>query len=72
VVVLDPDEPADRRGSRRRVRTGPRDDLVSVPLRENLTVHIANLPLDLSQQEARRIAGVIEALARPEGKTGGA
>jgi len=52
--------------------TGPRDDLVSVPLRENLTVHIANLPLDLSQQEARRIAGVIEALARPEGKTGGA
>jgi hypothetical protein len=45
--------------------TGQRDDLVSVPLREGVTVHIANLPLDLSAHEARRIAGVIEALARP-------
>jgi len=46
--------------------SGRRDDLVSVPLRENLTIYISNLPLDLSRQEARRIAGVIEALARPE------
>jgi hypothetical protein len=50
--------------------TGHRDDMVSVPLRENLTVHIANLPLDLSAQEAKRIAGVIEALARPAAKGG--
>jgi hypothetical protein len=51
--------------------SGPRDELLSVPLRENVTVHIANLPLDLSAQEARRIAGVIEALARPAGKPDG-
>lgn len=49
-----------------------RPDLISVPLRENVTVFIANLPLDLSEQEAQRIAGVIEALARtaPTGRTG--
>jgi len=40
-------------------------------LRENVTVHIANLPLNLSAQEARRIAGVIEALALQDGEPDG-
>ena len=45
-----------------------RSDLVAVPLRENVTVYVANLPLDLSAQEAKRITGVIEALAQPAAK----
>lgn len=40
-------------------------DLVSVPLREAVTVYVANLPLDLTAQEARKIAKVIEAMAQP-------
>ena len=51
--------------------SGPGSDLLSVPLRENVTVHIANLPLNLSAQEARRIAGVIEALALQDGEPDG-
>ena len=49
-----------------------KSDLISVPLREDVTVYITNVPLDLSPQEAKRITGVIEALARPEGTTDGA
>jgi hypothetical protein len=37
--------------------------LVSIPLREGRSVFVQNLPLDLTEQEARKIAGVIEALA---------
>lgn len=39
-----------------------RRDMLSVPLREGVTVYITQLPLDLSTDEARRIAGVIGAL----------
>lgn len=43
-------------------------DLVAVPLREDRTVYVQNLPLDLSLQEARKISRVILALARdPDG-----
>ena len=37
--------------------------LVSIPLRAGKSVFVQNLPLDLTEQEARKIAGVIEALA---------
>lgn len=40
-------------------------DLISVPLRETVTVYVSNLPLDLSAAEARKIAKVIEAMAQP-------
>lgn len=42
-----------------------RKDYVTVPLREDLTVYISNLPLDLSTEEAGRISRVVMALARP-------
>lgn len=37
--------------------------LVSIPLREGKSVFVQNLPLDLTEEEARKIARVIEALA---------
>jgi len=44
-----------------------RKDHVVVPLREDVTVYVANLPLDLSEAEADRIARVVKALAVPDG-----
>ena len=38
-----------------------------VPLRDDVTVYVANLPLDLSEAEAERIARVVKALAVPDG-----
>ncbi|MBD8526712.1 hypothetical protein IFO71_13295 [Pseudoxanthomonas sp. CAU 1598] len=38
--------------------------LLSIPIREDLSVFVHNLPLDLNAEEASRIARVIEALAR--------
>lgn len=41
-------------------------DIFPVPLREDLVVYLQNVPLDLSQSEARKIAAVINALAVPD------
>ena len=41
-------------------------DIFPVPLREDLVVYLQNIPLDLSQAEARKIAAVVQALALPE------
>lgn len=38
-------------------------DIFSIPLRDDKTVYIQNLPLDLTPQEARKIGKVIEALS---------
>jgi len=43
-----------------------RKDYVSVPLREDVTVYVTNLPLDLSAAEARKISRVVAALALPD------
>lgn len=44
-----------------------RRDMLAVPLREGVTVYVTHLPLDLSSEEAERLAGVIRALVvRPE------
>jgi hypothetical protein len=40
-------------------------DIVSIPLRDDRTIFIQNLPLDLTEYEAARIAKVIQALAQP-------
>lgn len=40
-------------------------DIISIPLREDRTVYVQNLPLDLSLREAQKISRVIEALAQP-------
>ena len=39
-------------------------DLVAVPLREDRTVYVQNLPLDLTLREAKKISRVIQALAQ--------
>lgn len=41
-------------------------DIFPVPIREDLVVYLQNIPLDMSQAEARKIAAVIQALALPE------
>ena len=45
-------------------------DIVSVPLRDDRTVFIQNLPLDLTALEAERISKVIKALAQPSRQDG--
>jgi hypothetical protein len=39
--------------------------IVPIPLRENLTVKISNLPADLTQAEADRLAAIVKAYAVP-------
>ncbi len=41
-------------------------DIFPVPLRDDLVVYLQNVPLDMTQAEARKIAAVINALALPE------
>ena len=41
-------------------------DIFPIPIREDLVVYLQNIPLDMSQAEARKIATVIQALALPE------
>jgi len=38
-------------------------DIFPVPIRENLVVYLQNIPLNMTQQEARKIAAVVQALA---------
>ena len=40
-------------------------NVVPVPVRDDTTVYVANLPLDLTPAEADRIARVVRAFARP-------
>lgn len=39
-------------------------NIVPVPLREDVTVYVANLPLDLSVEESERVARVVRAFAQ--------
>lgn len=39
--------------------------LVPIALRRDVTVHIGNLPLDLTEAEARKIGAVVLAYAMP-------
>jgi len=38
-------------------------DIFPVPIRENLVVYLQNIPLDMTRQEASKIAAVVQALA---------
>ncbi|MEM0954613.1 MAG: hypothetical protein AAGI24_10785 [Pseudomonadota bacterium] len=42
-------------------------EIFPVPIREDHVVYIQNVPLDMSQREADKIAAVVRALAMPEG-----
>jgi site-specific recombinase XerD len=39
--------------------------ILPIPIRADLTVHIQGLPFDLTEAEAKKIAGVIQAMATP-------
>ncbi len=41
-------------------------EIFPVPLREDLVVYLQNIPLDMTQREADKIAAVVRALATPE------
>jgi hypothetical protein len=41
-------------------------EIFPVPIREDLVVYLQNIPLDLTQDEARKVAAVVHALALPE------
>jgi hypothetical protein len=43
-------------------------DIISIPLRDDRTVYVQNLPLDLTAQEAKKISKVILAMAQDAGK----
>jgi len=46
-------------------------DVVPVPIRPDQVVYLANLPLDLTEAEAERIAGIVRAFAHRSGSTDG-
>jgi len=41
-------------------------DIFPIPIREDLVVYLQNVPLDMTQAEASKIAAVVKALALPE------
>jgi hypothetical protein len=42
-----------------------RTDIFSIPLRDDCTIYLQNLPLDISAAEAKKIANVVKALVIP-------
>ncbi len=41
-------------------------DIFPIPIRDDLIVYLQNVPLDMTDAEARKIAAVVQALALPE------
>ena len=67
-LVAARDDPGQARAREELALNPPRSphQIFPVPIREDLVVYLQNVPLDLTPQEADRIAGVIRALAQPE------
>lgn len=68
VVVAARDTPEQAQAREELALNPPRSphDIFPVPIREDLVVYLQNIPLDLSQAEARKIAAVVHALALPK------
>jgi hypothetical protein len=68
-LVAERDDPGQARAREALVLNPPRSphEIFPVPIRDDLIVYLQNVPLDLTVQEAERIARVIRALAEPEG-----
>ena len=68
VSVAARDTPEQAQAREELVLSPPRSphDIFPVPLREELVVYLQNIPLDMTQAEARKIAAVVQALALPE------
>lgn len=67
-LVAARDDPGQARAREELTLNPPRSphDIFPVPIREDLVVYIQNVPLDLTMEEADRIARVVKALAQPE------
>ena len=68
VIVAARDTPGQAEAREELALDPPRSphDIFPVPLREDLIVYLQNVPLDMTQAEARKIAAVVQALALPE------
>ena len=68
VVVAGRDTPGQAQAREELTLNPPRSphDIFPVPLREDLVVYLQNVPLDMTQAEASKIAAVVHALALPE------
>jgi hypothetical protein len=68
VLVAARDTPGQAQAREELALNPPRSphDIFPVPLREDLIVYLQNVPLDMTQAEARKIAAVVYALALPE------
>jgi len=68
LVVAARDTPGQAQAREELALNPPRSphDIFPVPIREDLVVYLQNVPLDMTQAEARKIAAVVQALALPE------
>ncbi|MGB5292570.1 MAG: hypothetical protein WBN41_14095 [Lysobacterales bacterium] len=68
VVVAARDTPGQAQAREELALNPPRSphDIFPIPIREDLVVYLQNVPLDLNQAEARKIAAVVHALVLPE------
>ncbi|PLW69621.1 hypothetical protein [Pseudohalioglobus lutimaris] len=67
-LVMKRDSPGQRQAREELALNPPRSphDIFPVPLREDLVVYLQNIPLDMTRQEAAKIAAVVKALALPD------
>lgn len=68
VLVASRDTPEQARAREELVLNPPRSpyEIFPIPIRKDLVVFLQNIPLDLTQAEALKIAAVVQALAAPE------
>ena len=68
VLVANRDTPGQSQAREELALNPPRSphDIFPVPLREDLVVYLHNIPLNMTQAEANKIAAVVQALASPE------
>ena len=68
VVIAARDTPGQAQAREALTLNPPRSphDIFPIPIREDLVVYLQNVPLDMTQAEARKIAAVVKALALPE------
>ena len=68
VLVASRDTPGQAQAREELALNPPRSphDIFPIPIREDLVVYLQNVPLDMTQAEARKIAAVVRALALPD------
>jgi hypothetical protein len=71
ILVAGRDSPDEAQAREELVLNPPRSpyDIFPIPIREDRVVYLQNIPLDMTQAEASKIAAVVHALACPEEET---